>query len=327
MIEVPSAVVLARELARRVQFFSIGTNDLTQYVLAMDRLNPALAKQTDALHPAVLRMIKQTVDAADEAGIWVGVCGGVAGEPEGASILAGLGVRELSVSPPAVAAVKAHLREQDFAALQALATKALACATAPEVRALGGGVVSRRRGGAPSPPTRPIDHTVWVPGFAAGEVNRVARETATAGGKGVNVAADLAALGVSTVVTGFLGRDNVAVFESRFAAASIADRFVRVDGSTRTNMKIVDDGRPGFTTDVNFPGIGPSPADVDDLTELVAELAADARWVVLAGSLPPDAPGRPLRPARRRRPRRRGARWRSTPRVRRWPPRSRPPRT
>ena len=136
-----------------------------------------------------------------------------------------------------------------------------------------------------------IDHTVWVPGFAAGEVNRVAHETATAGGKGVNVAADLAALGVSTVVTGFLGRDNVAVFESRFAAASIADRFVRVDGSTRTNMKIVDDGRPGFTTDVNFPGIGPSPTDVDDLTELVAELSADARWVVLAGSLPPDAPG------------------------------------
>jgi phosphocarrier protein FPr len=138
MIEVPSAVLLARELARRVQFFSVGTNDLTQYVLAMDRLNPALAKQTDALHPAVLRMIKQTVDAADEAGIWVGVCGGVAGEPEGASILAGLGVRELSVSPPAVAAVKAHLRAQDFSALQALATKALACGTATEVRSLGG---------------------------------------------------------------------------------------------------------------------------------------------------------------------------------------------
>ena len=135
-----------------------------------------------------------------------------------------------------------------------------------------------------------IDHTVWVPGFTAGEVNRVEREAATAGGKGVNVAADLSALGVSTAVTGFLGRDNVDVFDGRFAAASIKDRFVRLAGSTRTNMKIVDDGRPGFTTDVNFPGIAPSATDVDDLTEVVAELAADARWVVLAGSLPPGAP-------------------------------------
>ena len=136
MIEVPSAVVLAPELARRVQFFSIGTNDLTQYVLAMDRLHPALAKQADALHPAVLRMIKATVDAADAAGIWVGVCGGVAGEPEGALVLTGLGVRELSVSVPAVAAVKARLRSVTRADTQRLAERALACATVAEVRAL-----------------------------------------------------------------------------------------------------------------------------------------------------------------------------------------------
>jgi phosphoenolpyruvate-protein phosphotransferase len=136
MIEVPSAVALAPELARRVQFFSVGTNDLTQYVLAMDRLHPALAKQTDALHPAVLRMIKTVVDAAEAAGIWVGVCGGVAGEPEGALILAGLGVTELSVSVPSVAAVKARLRTVSAEAVRRLAERALACATAPEVREL-----------------------------------------------------------------------------------------------------------------------------------------------------------------------------------------------
>jgi phosphocarrier protein FPr len=136
MIEVPSAVALAPELASRVQFFSIGTNDLTQYVLAMDRGHPALAKQTDALHPAVLRMIKAVVDAADAAGIWVGVCGGVAGEPGGALILTGLGVTELSVSVPSVAAVKARLRGVSREATRRLAEKALACSTAPQVRDL-----------------------------------------------------------------------------------------------------------------------------------------------------------------------------------------------
>jgi phosphocarrier protein FPr len=136
MIEVPSAVALAPELARRVQFFSVGTNDLTQYVLAMDRLHPALAAQADALHPAVLRMIGQVVEAADAAGIWVGVCGGVAGEPEGALILAGLGVTELSVSIPSVAAVKARLRTVSHQAARELAQRALRCATAAEVREL-----------------------------------------------------------------------------------------------------------------------------------------------------------------------------------------------
>ena len=136
MIEVPSAVMLAPELATRVQFFSIGTNDLTQYVLAMDRLHPVLAKQTDALHPAVLRMVKQVVDAASAAGIWVGVCGGVAGEPEGALILAGLGVRELSVSVPSVAAVKARLRGVTRSSVERLAARALACSKADDVRAL-----------------------------------------------------------------------------------------------------------------------------------------------------------------------------------------------
>ena len=136
MIEVPSAVAMAEELAREVDFFSIGTNDLTQYTLAMDRLHPMLAKQADALHPAVLRMIDRTMQAAKKAGIWVGVCGGMAADPQGAVILVGLGVSELSVSIPSVAAVKAHLRKLALTDAQSLAQKALACPNAAAVRRL-----------------------------------------------------------------------------------------------------------------------------------------------------------------------------------------------
>lgn len=136
MIEVPSAVLMAPELALHADFFSVGTNDLTQYVLAMDRLHPSLARQADALHPAVLRMIDLTVKAAKAAGKWVGVCGGMAGDPKGAAILAGLGVAELSMSIPSVAAIKARLRGQSLADMQALAQRALACGNAAEVRAL-----------------------------------------------------------------------------------------------------------------------------------------------------------------------------------------------
>ncbi|HEX6293491.1 MAG TPA: phosphoenolpyruvate--protein phosphotransferase [Herpetosiphonaceae bacterium] len=136
MIEVPSAVVLADQFAQEVDFFSIGTNDLTQYVLAMDRLHPQLAKQADGLHPAVLRMIQQTVQAAQQAGKWVGVCGGVAGDPKGAVILTGLGVSELSVSVPSIAEVKAQIRSRSLAEMQQLARAALRCRSAVEVRAL-----------------------------------------------------------------------------------------------------------------------------------------------------------------------------------------------
>jgi phosphoenolpyruvate-protein phosphotransferase len=134
MIEVPSAVAMAEELAREVDFFSIGTNDLTQYTLAMDRLHPMLAKQADALHPAVLRMIDRTVQAAKSAGIEVGVCGGVAADPKGAVILTGLGISELSVSIPSVAAVKAQLRKLSLSDATSLAQKALACRNAAAVR-------------------------------------------------------------------------------------------------------------------------------------------------------------------------------------------------
>jgi multiphosphoryl transfer protein len=136
MIEVPSAVLMADEFAQEVDFFSIGTNDLTQYTLAMDRLHPMLAKQADGLHPAVLRMVERTVKAATAAGKWVGVCGGIAGDPKGAAILAGLGVAELSVAIPSIAAVKAQIRRLSLEKTKALAQRALACRTAAEVRAL-----------------------------------------------------------------------------------------------------------------------------------------------------------------------------------------------
>lgn len=136
MIEVPSAVIMAPELAKDVDFFSIGTNDLTQYVLAMDRGHPMLAKQADALHPAVLRMIDQTVRAATPAGKWVGVCGGMAGDPLGAAILTGLGVAELSMSIPSIAAIKASLRKLSLEAAKDLAARALACGSAEEVHKL-----------------------------------------------------------------------------------------------------------------------------------------------------------------------------------------------
>lgn len=136
MVEVPSVVMMAAEFAEEVDFFSIGTNDLTQYLLAMDRGHPTLAKQADGLHPAVLRAIAQTVNAANTAGKWVGVCGGIAGDPIGATILAGLGVKELSVSIPSIPAVKAKLRSLSLPQMQRLAQRALQCKTAEEVRHL-----------------------------------------------------------------------------------------------------------------------------------------------------------------------------------------------
>ncbi len=134
MIEVPAAALLARAFAPEVDFFSIGTNDLTQYTLAMDRTNPAVAAQADGLHPAVLQLIQITAQAAHAAGKWVGVCGELGSNPQAVPILLGLGVDELSVSVPAIPSVKAQIRQLTQANTQQLATQALACATATEVR-------------------------------------------------------------------------------------------------------------------------------------------------------------------------------------------------
>jgi phosphocarrier protein FPr len=139
MVEVPAAAVMADLLAPHVDFFSIGTNDLTQYTLAIDRQHPDLAAEADALHPAVLRLVRRTVEGAATHGRWVGVCGGIAGDPFGAALLAGLGVDEVSMTPRDVPAVKARLRAETFSDLAALATRALACSSADEVRALEGG--------------------------------------------------------------------------------------------------------------------------------------------------------------------------------------------
>lgn len=136
MVEVPAAALLADQLAPYVDFFSIGTNDLTQYALAMDRQHPELAAEADSLHPAILRLIRQTVQGAAAHGRWVGVCGGIAGDPLGAAVLTGLGVNELSMSPHDIAAVKAMLRRHHHVRLQDLAEQALACDSADEVRQL-----------------------------------------------------------------------------------------------------------------------------------------------------------------------------------------------
>ena len=135
MIEVPSAALIAERLAPEVDFFSIGTNDLTQYTLAMDRGHPQLASRADGLHPAILRLISMTVEAAHRHGKWVGVCGGLAAEPLAIPALVGLGVDELSVAVPAIAAVKARVRRLSRAACEPLAAELLAMGTAGEVRA------------------------------------------------------------------------------------------------------------------------------------------------------------------------------------------------
>jgi phosphocarrier protein FPr/phosphocarrier protein len=136
MIETPASALLADQLAAEADFLSIGTNDLSQYVLAIDREHPELAGRLDALHPAVLRLIARTAEAGRAAGKPVGVCGGLASEAIAAPLLTGLGVGGLSAAPAAVPAVKARLRGFTLANCQALARAALERTSADEVRAL-----------------------------------------------------------------------------------------------------------------------------------------------------------------------------------------------
>ena len=136
MVEVPSVAVMAEQFAREVDFFSVGTNDLTQYTLAMDRGHPMLAPQIDALNPAVLALIGRAAEAAHKFDRWIGICGGVASDPQAVPILIGLGVDELSCSVPAVPSVKAQVRAYSLEACRDLAGSALRKGTAAEVRDL-----------------------------------------------------------------------------------------------------------------------------------------------------------------------------------------------
>jgi len=136
MIETPASALGAARLAAVADFLSVGTNDLAQYTLAMDRGDSALATQLDALHPAVLRLIRISASAARDAGRPIAVCGGLASDPLAAPLLVGLGIDELSAVPSVIPELKARLRALRFADCRELAERALAAASPLEVRAL-----------------------------------------------------------------------------------------------------------------------------------------------------------------------------------------------
>ncbi|MCP1512656.1 phosphoenolpyruvate--protein phosphotransferase [Pseudomonas rhodesiae] len=134
MIEVPAAALMAEQLAEHADFLSIGTNDLSQYTLAMDRDHAGLAARVDALHPALLRLIAQTCAGAAQHGRWVGVCGALASDPLATPVLVGLGVRELSVSPLQIGEIKDRVRHLDAAQCRQLSQGLLDLSSAKAVR-------------------------------------------------------------------------------------------------------------------------------------------------------------------------------------------------
>lgn len=135
-----------------------------------------------------------------------------------------------------------------------------------------------------------IDQTLIIPDFAAGKVNRVKTSSTKPGGKGVNVAATLADVGVHAGVTGFLGDDNSEIFETFFSQKKIGNHFIKVKGVTRTGLKILDSVNH-VTTDINFPGLSPRPTHFDALKKAIDHLAeTGCNWFVISGSLPPSLP-------------------------------------
>ncbi|MEI6451625.1 MAG: putative PEP-binding protein, partial [Actinomycetes bacterium] len=140
MVEVPAAALMVEAFVPHVDFFSLGTNDLAQYVLAADRGNAAVAALADALHPAVLRLIERVARAAAEGGRGVAVCGEMAGDPVAIPVLLGLGIAELSMAAARIPPAKQAVRATDLAAARELAAEALAAESVAEVRRL----VSRR---------------------------------------------------------------------------------------------------------------------------------------------------------------------------------------
>jgi phosphoenolpyruvate-protein kinase (PTS system EI component) len=144
MVEIPAAALLAPVLAQHVDFFSIGTNDLTQYTMAAERGNPELSGLADALHPAVLRLVNEVTEAAHMHGKWAGVCGELAGDPLAVAVLVGLGVDELSMNPGAIPLAKAILRASGMEEIQALAKEVLRAHSAPDAREIAGSFLQGR---------------------------------------------------------------------------------------------------------------------------------------------------------------------------------------
>ena len=134
MIEVPSAAILADKLAKEVDFFSIGTNDLLQYSLAIDRVNEHVAYLYEPLHPAILRVVKNVADAAHNEGIEVGICGEMAGEPDYALVLLGLGLDQFSMDALSIPKVKKLIRSITFKESKEIMEKALTFSTVSEVK-------------------------------------------------------------------------------------------------------------------------------------------------------------------------------------------------
>ncbi|MFH0878456.1 MAG: phosphoenolpyruvate--protein phosphotransferase, partial [Lentisphaerota bacterium] len=133
MVEVPSAALTAHLIAPHVSFFSLGTNDLVQYTLAVDRVNERIAYLYEPTHPAIMRLIKQTIDVGHEHDVWTGICGEMAGNPLMAPLLVGLGMDELSVSPTVAPLVKNVIRSIKYSQAEDLAKAALVSESATEV--------------------------------------------------------------------------------------------------------------------------------------------------------------------------------------------------
>ncbi|MDY6852738.1 MAG: putative PEP-binding protein, partial [Thermodesulfobacteriota bacterium] len=144
MIEVPSAVAIADILAQEVDFFSLGTNDLIQYSLAIDRVNERVAHMYEPLHPAVLRLIQTVVQAAHTAGVRVGVCGEMAGDPVCAPILLGMGLDELSMTSVAIPRIKRLIRIASLKECQGYLNTVLRCRTTVEVNSFVQDVIIKR---------------------------------------------------------------------------------------------------------------------------------------------------------------------------------------
>jgi phosphoenolpyruvate-protein kinase (PTS system EI component) len=136
MIEIPAAAIMADRLAEEVDFFSIGTNDLTQYTMAADRTNADVSHLMNGLEPAVLRLVNMVIEAAHAQDIWVGMCGELAGEPLAIPILLGLGLDEFSMNPPAIPVAKQIIRALSYEAARDVAQRALQLETAEAVTGL-----------------------------------------------------------------------------------------------------------------------------------------------------------------------------------------------